>query len=264
MENVEAVDQSSISDEQQSPSLHEGVLSADILARCDSDIQTMVALGELAAKHGAVSVISGGYAVEAHCGGRITRAHRDMDVHWQGQDSFSQQAIDEIQAVLQQNNSRWQTIEKKPGESYQFDEMSESGKKGRRLEWSNDHFSRKGNHTKYLIDSQNNKHEVTVPPLEEVISTKAIIFELKNAMTPEEKSVDKRYMTGMPQDIREFRRLLALPSFNQEACINYLEGYFKHEKGKEGEEITSEQAQILAQEKWSKTMEFINEFESPK
>lgn len=235
-------------------------LTPEELSRTDQDIHSIVALKELANKHSTHSVISGGYAVEAHCGGVITRPHRDMDVHWHSNNDLSQNLLEEVQEILQRDNPEWKVQEKKPGKKYQFDEVIDPDKKGRRLELSIDKPLIKKSEIKTLIDSKGNEFEVLVPPLSEVIAKKVIIFSIKNAMTPDEKAVDKR--PTKLQDIKDFQRLLALSDFNQEECLRFLEGYMKYRKKQEGESLSSDHTLILAREEWNKTLDYINKFES--
>ena len=56
-------------------------LTADATLKCDLDIETINSLNKFADGTGNILVLSGGYAVEAHCGGKITRAHGDVDSH---------------------------------------------------------------------------------------------------------------------------------------------------------------------------------------
>jgi hypothetical protein len=249
---------------QQTTPLKEGSLTPEDLARCDEDIHTMSALHVLAGEYNAQSVISGGYAVEAHCEGTITRPHRDMDVHWYIDTSLPIDTIlSKIQETLGADTTLWRSQEKKSQEKYQFDELSQSGGKGRRLEWSVERPSpTKGYEMKFLIDSQGNKHEILVPPIAEVVARKVIIFSIKNEMTPEEKAADTRYTGGKSQDAREFKRLIALPTFDQDACKEFLQGYVTYKKKLEGEVITSVQAHTLAQKEWHDALEFINTSES--
>ena len=45
------------------------------------DIATILSLGKFAEETGNILVLTGGYAVEAWCGGKIARAHGDIDAH---------------------------------------------------------------------------------------------------------------------------------------------------------------------------------------
>ena len=56
-------------------------LTSEFIEKSDTDIATITALDKFAKETGNILVLTGGYAVEAHCRGKITRAHGDIDAH---------------------------------------------------------------------------------------------------------------------------------------------------------------------------------------
>lgn len=56
-------------------------LTSEAIDKSDKDIETIKSLNQFAKDTGNILVLSGGYAVEAHCGGKITRPHGDIDAH---------------------------------------------------------------------------------------------------------------------------------------------------------------------------------------
>lgn len=49
--------------------------------KTDLDLETIKSLNAYAQANGLIIVLTGGYATEALCGGKITRPHGDIDIH---------------------------------------------------------------------------------------------------------------------------------------------------------------------------------------
>jgi hypothetical protein len=86
-------------------------LTPEFIVKSDLDIQTMMSIFEYAKKHHHTVVITGGYATEAQLGGRILRAHGDIDcILLKHTDVANDQIFEEVQAILAKEKTDWQFI----------------------------------------------------------------------------------------------------------------------------------------------------------
>ncbi len=89
-------------------------LTPEFIEKSDRDIETIKALDSLATSTGNILVLSGGYAVEAHCGGKIVRPHGDIDAHiiLTG-DTSNEDIFSKVDILLKNENTPWILRDKK-------------------------------------------------------------------------------------------------------------------------------------------------------
>ena len=90
-------------------------LTPEFVKKSDMDIATIVALDKFAKETGNILVLTGGYATEAHCGGKITRAHGDIDAHLilTGQKSAGELFFG-VRELLSRESTNWILRDQKP------------------------------------------------------------------------------------------------------------------------------------------------------
>ncbi|MCX6704734.1 MAG: hypothetical protein NT162_00125, partial [Candidatus Woesebacteria bacterium] len=90
-------------------------LSAEAIVKSDKDIATIATLEKFATATGNILVLTGGYATEAHCGGKITRAHGDIDAHLilTGQ-KLTDELFSGIHELLGKESTKWMLRDQKP------------------------------------------------------------------------------------------------------------------------------------------------------
>jgi len=190
-------------------------LTPEFVEKSDKDIATISALDEFAKETGNALVLTGGYATEAHCRGKITRAHGDVDVHIILTGSESVGAINRgIKTLLFKEDTKWVVRERNPK---RVDYLEDDDKKEffdkRRIEVhlvspseSNLKYSRKK-----LIDSKGVEIEICVIDLMQTVTEKIHKFyELKNGI---DTSKD-RYSSK--SDYFDLKKLLTLPELDRE------------------------------------------------
>lgn len=90
------------------------LMTPEAVRKTDLDIQTIRSLSELAERSGNQLIINGGYAVEAICGGNITRPHGDIDAHFilsNGKSDEIFSAVDEI--ISKETQTDWKLRKQK-------------------------------------------------------------------------------------------------------------------------------------------------------
>ena len=188
-------------------------LTPKYVEKSDIDIATIAALNEFAKKTGNILVLSGGYAVEAHCGGVIARGHGDIDAHFiltgskTAKDLFSG-----IKKLLYRENTKWILREQRVDKvDYLEDLDTEDFFSKRRVEvrLNKPHEANVNYPIKKLIDSIGNEVEVCVVDLTQMVLEKIHKFyDLKDRV---DTSKD-RHSSG--SDYFDLKRLLELKDLN--------------------------------------------------
>lgn len=194
-------------------------LTPEFVEKSDMDIATIEVLDEFAKITGNILVLTGGYATEAHCGGKIVRAHGDIDAHLilTGQKSTDELFFG-VRELLIKENTKWVLREQKPDKvDYLENDESKEFFEKRRVEvrLNAPHEANVKYPQKKLIDSHGRVVKVCVIDLEEIISGKIHkFFELKNGVD----TTKDRYSSA--SDYFDLKRLLALPELNREDIRN--------------------------------------------
>ena len=95
--------------------IRDATLSNKAILKSDRDIETIKSLNKFAKRSGNILVLSGGYAVEAHCGGKITRAHGDIDAHFILTGKVpNDQLLVQAQELLDEENTKWKVKQRIP------------------------------------------------------------------------------------------------------------------------------------------------------
>jgi hypothetical protein len=155
-------------------------LTEQAVLKSDLDILTIESLDKLAKDTGNILVLSGGYAVEAHCGGMITRAHGDVDAHLILTGSISNEELFiKVQELLDKENTKW-AIKQKTLDKLDYIEDNDNNDffYNRRIEVRlNTPHKYNIKYPKHkLINSNGEEVEVVVVDLNQMISQKLIKF----------------------------------------------------------------------------------------
>jgi hypothetical protein len=191
-------------------------LSEKAISKSDKDIATISALNKFAQKTGNILVLTGGYAVEALCGGKITRAHGDIDAHiiLTGTKS-NEELFGGVQDLLFKEDTRWILRDQKQDKvDYLEDDERKEFFDRRRVEvrLNLPHEANVKYPKKKLIDSQGNTIEIGIIDLTEITSGKIHkFFELKNGVD----TTEDRHSSE--SDYFDLKRLLALSEFDKSA-----------------------------------------------
>lgn len=209
------------------------------IKKCDQDIRTFVTLGEYAQARGYALVIGGGYATEAHCGGRMTRPHGDMDVDIFTLGDASVELNSEkanIAALLDKEDTKWVEFPNPGKIEFREDAPDKIWRERRRLELdiANKKLE-KQTQKKFLIDSQGNKVEVYVEDINYLVAKKVRLIR-----------PDKS------KDVNDQRRIVTQADFNKDICLRWMMGYYsRHESLTEGE------AQARTNQDWIKAITLL-------
>lgn len=226
-------------------------------AKTDADLKTLNAVGNYAKSKGYRFVVNGGYAVEAYCGGQMTRPHGDMDGMLFMSEATDRSPIpEEVSSLLNSEPTVWNLHEQK-NDFIEFREADQEPKKDwsdkRRLELYYRTDMDYTPVTKTLIDSNGTTYEVYVDPLEELVSDK-IRTMVNHSQLDEPTRIAKGLRKITETDKTELRRLLSLPEFDEIKCKEAMIGYFDY---KSGGKMSREDAIQQAEAKWKAAEEII-------
>ncbi len=205
----------------------ESRLTEKSILKSDKDIATISALVNLAERTGNVLLLSGGYAVEALCGGKITRAHGDVDAHMvlTGIESMQELSV-ETRELLDSEETKW--IQKSTEEDkidYREDIKNDSVLEKRKVEvyFNQPNELNMGAPQKVLIDSKGKEVKVRVVPLNDLLSWKiAKLFEAQTAV----KTVKDRYSSMT--DYIDLKRLLSAADFDKDLVMKGIVDSLKY------------------------------------
>lgn len=189
-------------------------LTPEFVGKSDADIHTIASLSALAEQMGGKLVLSGGYATEALCGGRITRPHGDIDARFIFKENVDgKNVFPGIESVLSLEETRWKII--KTGSmkrEYIEDDETKSYFGKRRLEvgiplpWTYDvNFDEA-----MLIDSNGGAVAVTVIGYEDLLASK--IKKLYEVRSGVDVAKDRH---PSATDYADIRRLVLLDRYDR-------------------------------------------------
>lgn len=162
-------------------------LTPEAVKKTDRDIATIATLNDFARRTGNILVLSGGYATEAHLGGKITRPHGDIDAHLilTGQKS-ADELFAGVRELLFREDTQWKLRDQKSDKvDYLEDNDNIEFFNRRRVEvrLNAPHEANVKYPKRKLIDSQGREVEVCVVDLEQMVSEKIHkLFELKDGV----------------------------------------------------------------------------------
>src|SRR3989338_2174961 len=190
-------------------------LTAEFIEKSDKDIATIAVLDEYAKITGNILVLSGGYTTEVLCGGKITRAHGDIDAHLilTGEKS-TKEIFPGIQKLLSKEETEWKMYSQKP-DKFEFREDASEKKfdAKRRLELrlNEPHENNIQYPKEKLINSNGKEIEVTVVDLTETVIQKlSKFYSLRNGV---DTNTDRH---SSRTDFIDLNRLLAQERLNKE------------------------------------------------
>ncbi|CAN5147385.1 hypothetical protein BH09PAT1_BH09PAT1_4320 [soil metagenome] len=220
---------------------HEPTLTPEQETRSNRDIRTIANLSAKATELGMIPTISGGYAVDAYCSGKISRPHGDIDIGFFSLSSPNHQAIEqEINSLLLSESHYTKWAPYPPDEDKRADDINnghiefrETGKdlipfsERRRLEAyvmvdpnATDSWVTK----KQLLDSEGEAYDVNVTRIPYLVADKMrIIYERSQLSDAEKASLNR---PTKHSDYDDIKRLINSPDFTPEAkaeCLNVLD-----------------------------------------
>lgn len=202
-------------------------LTPDFIDKSDKDLSTIKSLNILARQTGNILVLSSGYATEALCGGNITRAHGDIDIHLilTGTRSI-EKLFSGVEEIITKEDTKWKLRNKTPDK---FEFIEEDKNKDffakRRLEvyLNTPHDYNTKYPKKYLFNSKGEKIQVTVVDLDEMVRQKIHKFYILKDRV--DVSKDRH---SSKSDFFDLKRLLDLPELNEEAIKNKVPEEFNY------------------------------------
>ncbi len=189
-------------------------LSNEAILKSDKDIATISTLNEFAQKTDNILVLTGGYATEALCGGKITRAHGDIDAHLilTGKKS-NEELFRGVKELLFKEDTKWILRDQRPDKvDYLEDDENKEFFDKRRVEvrLNLPHEANVKYSKKKLVDSQGKVVEVCIIGINEIISGKIHkFFELRDGVD----TTKDRYSSE--SDYFDLKRLFASDEFNK-------------------------------------------------
>lgn len=200
-------------------------LSEEAVVKSDKDIASIAALDEYAKTIGNILVLTGGYAVEALCSGKITRAHGDVDAHLILTGSRSSDEIfSGVHDILFKESTKWKLRDQQSDKvDYLEDDENKEFFDRRRIEvrLNAPHKANIKYPKRKLIDSHGKVVEICVIDLAEIISGKMFkFFEMKDGV---DTTIDRHSSIS---DYVDLKRLLKAEGLNKELILKQLEGFF--------------------------------------
>lgn len=206
----------------------------------DKDLRTIASLHAYAQSTGRVLALQGGIATDAHCGGILRRPHDDIDavlyMHPTRPVDHEQDRL-EIYALLQKEKDiKWLPSN---GDKLDFREDAHNKLWGerRRVEVNlADYPVGERTQTMNLIDSKGRSQTVTVEHIDLLVANKARAI-VKNIGRSDISRPTRQ------SDLDDMRQLMALPHYDRNHCLIFLQNYYIHV-----ENLTPEQASSKANE----------------
>jgi len=194
-------------------------LTPEFVEKSDKDIETIKFLDEFARKTKNILVLSSGYATEALCGGKVTRAHGDIDAHiiLTGKTDV-EQLFSGVNEIISKEDTKWK-LRDRTKDKFEFieDDDSKDFFAKRRLEvrLNSPHENNTQYPKKNLINSEGEKVLVSVVDLDEMVLQKIHKFYiLKDGV---DVSKDRH---SSKSDFFDLKRLLALTNLDREGLRN--------------------------------------------
>lgn len=215
-------------------------LTTEQIARSDKDIKTIASLSGFAKSRGLFFELLGGYAVDALLGGKVRRAHRDIDCEFLlsssqhrglvgmdvmslfGERRFLPRNIDYSFPQKFDDSTAWLTVDADPSNRLLFAEDRDDIpiEERRRIEIYFYKFSPDLSISKkLLIGSDGVQHDVPVISLSRLVSEKVRLL----AEPP--KNEDDR-SEARNDDFNDLRELLKSPDFNKQGYLREAVNYY--------------------------------------
>ncbi len=252
-------------DQKDTPKPPEAKLASEEVIKSDRDLNTVSSLSAYAKNHGGDIEIGGGYAVEAHCDGKITRPHGDMDiVIWLNSAEDEEQAQADVFDILQgeRDHTKWEIrpneknrehfinfLEDKPEDPADSHLSSEQKFfKLRKIElYTFDKSGKRNTVERTITDSAGKVYVIRVPELEQIVSEKVRIFNRNE----QEKATHRDSRSA---DYAELKRLVTHKKFNKDRYLELRSGALKVEKPHLSEEECLKEAEL----QWQRAIEIIS------
>lgn len=231
-------------------------LSYEQLDKMSGDVKTLSMLREFAHERGYTFALTGGYAVDALVGGKISRFHGDMDGIMIAPRDASYPAIKEgIEEKLLVEETPWESVKEDDEASLEFREKApdKEWEMRRRLELDIYPPGIK-TATRTLKDVDGYSHEYEVLSVEGLLAAKVLSAVRLHQMTEEER-VKENLREVKTSDREDFQRLLHASEFDEEATIHALADAIRYISD---DEIPPQDAMESAKKQWTKALEIYN------
>ena len=244
-------------EEQILPSSSELSLSHEQMDKMSSDLVTLSKLRSCAHENGYTFALTGGYAVDAIDGGKISRFHADMDGVFFVPPTVPYETVTKaLGEQLLVEETPWELVKDEEG-SLEYREADERKEWEMRRRLELDIFEPSLNTktmTKTLVDLEGKSQDFDVLSVEDLLAAKVLSMVRLADMTQEEReAAGLRDMKV--SDKADFHRLLKSPEFNEQATIGSLAGAIRYISE---DQISPEEAGNEALSQWQKAMSIIN------
>ena len=221
------------------------------------DIQTLSNLRQYAQDNNFVFVLTGGYAVDALDGGKVSRFHSDMDGVFFIPESVSMGEIKvKVGQQLALEKTKWKLHTSDDWfMEYREDADDKPWEMRRRIELDIFEPDQQRNIvTKTLQDFNGNAHEFEVISVAGLMAAKILSMTRLAAMSPEER--EKEGFREMKEsDTQDFLRLMYHDDFDREEVLRELAYY--NQDISEGE-LSREEAELKAFKQWTETIRILS------
>lgn len=231
-----------------------GKLEKKWIEKWDKDLQTIASLHAYAQSTGRVLALQGGIAVEAHCGGVLTRPHDDVDaVMYMNPDRPINHDQDrtEIETLLQEESGTKWVLHNEEGThklDFREDVRAKPWGERRRVEvnWA-DYPVGERTQTMDLKDSKGRSRTVTVEHIDLLVANKARI--IVNNVGKSDIPRRTRH-----QDLDDMRRLMAQSHYNRDHCLTFLQSYYIYRENLNPARASSKASEVLQK---AESMKFL-------
>lgn len=217
------------------------------------DVATLAKIHRYAQQHNYHFALSGGYAVDATCGGEISRFHGDMDGVLYVPGEVPQTTIKEnLEEQLLPEITPWKLAKEEDSFlEYREDDESKDWEMRRRLELDIfEPYPEMALAPRTLTDGDGNEYHFEVLPVDALLAAKVLSTVRLAGMTQEERErVGLRDMK--PSDKTDFLRLLEHAEFDEERTKAALVSAIRFTSD---DELSDDQAKLLAEEQWNKAI----------
>ena len=224
----------------------ETTLNPAEIEQTDQDLRVLSAFSNLVSEKGAIFALSGGYAVEAHCGGKITRPHGDLDGYiFNLEEEGTRDLITEAKTKLSRLTGKsWQREVTSDPKNIEIKEIGSDGNllwRGRLEIYvlnTKPHIVQR-----ILIDSKGTEYAFNVQDVNVEVAHKLMAFT--------HTSDDMRQTK--PTDLVDLKRLLEHSDFDMEKTIEYGSEYYV-----EFEDMNEEEGKEQVKKDWQEVQTLLN------
>jgi len=197
-------------------------LTPEFIAKWDMDLTTIKSLNKIANENKCLLVIKGGMATEAYLGGKLTRAHNDIDANFVNLAKLPEdQIFREVERIIKSEKINWELYSRSPEKiEYREKEDERPFFNRRRLELMIKSNQEIPPDVRKLVYTNGEEINVNVTEFYNFVAMKIKkLFEVQEG--PYERETNK-------SDYTDLKRLLSLPECNKDKVVQSLSKAIKH------------------------------------